>query len=747
MDTTTNTMLTAALEYAELGLAVFPLVPGNKIPLGWLAPNGFKDATKDPERVREFWQAAPNANIGIACGPVSGGLFVLDVDTHNADGKETLRLWLEESGVSLPVTATAITGGNGIHYYFKSGEPVRSRGGIMPGIDIKGEGGYIVASPSVHPYGASYRWETGRSLTEVPIAEADDVISGILKHSTTGSKRQTTNKSRGRILEGDRNDTLTSHLGGLRYKGWELDALEAEAVRFNRERLSPPLDDAEALSVAQSVSKYSVGYEAFGMAGSPVDGVLLEKLAELHPEDASRYKNTEQGWGYLFADAFKDEARFCPERKAWFIHDGIRWKHDPVALTAGERVKRLADALHVYLVQVPDTMREQLYKGWGMWQRRSARDTILKDAAGVYPIALADFDTNPYLLNVLNGTLNLETGNLQPHSADDLITRLAPVTYDPQASFPRWAQFIDEVMDGDTSTAHCLQQCLGYALTGSTELEKMFILYGATSRNGKSTLTETVLGVLGEYAASADPEMLSTARNTAGGMKATEDLAKLAGVRFVSVSEPPKGMSLNGAKVKQWTGSDTVRARFLHENSFEFKPQFTFFVNTNDLPLVSDTALFKSKRMVVIPFARHFTEAEQDTTLKQQFSTGVARSAVLNWLHEGWQSLQAHGLILPDAVTSAVGEYSAESDTIRRFVDDRLEVDAGGEIKTTDLLKTFQAWANANGVESLNASTFKGELLRAGLSVKRSRPKTGGNATSLLKGYGFKDAGSGLFNP
>jgi P4 family phage/plasmid primase-like protien len=744
MSTTTNTLLTAALEYAKLGLAVFPLVPGDKVPQGWLAPNGFKDATTDPEQIEAFWEAEPAANIGIACGAVSGGLWVLDVDTHRADGKKTLRLWLEESGASLPETVTAITGGDGIHHYFKSNETIGTRIGIMPGIDIKGKGSYIVVPPSVHPSGIAYRWEAGRSLAEIPIAEADGVICGILEHSATGSKAPRPKKSRGKIPEGERNDTLTSHLGALRYKGWGLDALEAEAIRFNREMLLPPLDDAEALGVAQSVCRYPVGYEG---TGSSVDGVLLEKLAGLHPEDVGCYKNTEQGWSYLFADVFKGEARFCPERKAWFTYDGTRWRHDPAALAAGERAKRLADALYVYLMQVAEGMRGQFVKGWHSWQRRNVRDTILKDAAGVYPVALAQFDTNPYLLNVSNGTLNLETGKLQPHSAEDLITRLAPVAYDPQASFPRWVQFIGEVMGGDTNTAHCLQQCLGYALSGSTELEKMFILYGATSRNGKSTLTETVLGVLGEYGAAADPEMLSAARNTGGGMKATEDLAKLAGVRFVSVSEPPKGMNLNGAKVKQWTGSDTVRARFLHENSFEFRPRFKFFLNTNDLPLVSDTALFKSGRMVVIPFGRHFTEAEQDTTLKQQFSTDAARSAVLNWLAEGWQSFRSQGLVLPDAVTSAVGEYSAESDAIRRFVDDCLEADADGEIKTANLLKTFQEWARANGVEPLTANSFRGELVRAGLNVRRSRPKGSSNATSLLKGYRLKDTGGGFLFP
>jgi P4 family phage/plasmid primase-like protien len=738
-------MLTAALGYTAQGLAVLPLTPDNKTPLGRLAPKGFKDATSDPERIKWFWGAEPRANIGIACGTRSGGLFVLDVDNHNADGKEALRLWLEETGAALPQTVTADTGGDGLHYYFRDKEPVSCRTGVMPGVDIKGEGGYIVAPPSIHPSGKPYAWRHGLGLFDVPIAAPDDTVFGIIRHNVAGGKRQGADKGRGKVAEGSRNSALTSHLGSLRRKGWGLDDLEAEAVRFNHKQLASPLDEREALAVAQSVCRYPARYEAVTATEAVVDRPLLGRLADLRPEDSSRYKNTEQGWGYLFADVFKDEARFCPERKAWFVHDGIRWKHDPAALEAGERAKRLADALHVYLMQVPDTMRGQLYKGWGTWQRRSARDTILKDAAGVYPVALAGFDTNPYLLNVSNGTLNLATGKLQPHSCDDLITRLAPVTYDPQASFPRWEQFIDEVMGGDMKTARCLQQCLGYALAGSTHLEKMFILYGATSRNGKSTLMETVLGVLGEYAATADPEMLSTARNTGGGMKATEDLARLAGVRLVSVSEPPRGMNLNGAKVKQWTGSDTVRARFLHENAFEFKPQFKFFLNTNDLPLVSDTALFKSGRMVVIPFGRHFTEAEQDTTLKRQFSTDEAKSAVLNWLLEGWQSLRVQGLVLPDAVTSAVGEYNAESDAVKRFMDDCLEADTGGEIKTASLLKTFQEWARANGVEPSNPNSFKGELMRAGLNVRRRRPRVGGNPTPLLEGYRLKAAGGGLF--
>ena len=475
--------------------------------------------------------------------------------------------------------------------------------------------------------------------------------------------------------------------------------------------------------------------EAIATIDSVVDGSLLNKLAALRPEDTSRYKDTEQGWGYLLADVLKDEARYCPERKSWYVNNGTRWEHDPKSLKVGERVKQLADALHFYYLQLPENMRGQLSSSWSKWQKRSTRKNILADAESVYPISFADFDTDPYLYNVINGTLNLKTGKLQSHCADDLITMLAPVVYNPQATLPRWIEFVDEVTGGDKQKAKVLQQALGYTLSGSNYLEKLFMLHGATSRNGKTTTVETILGVHGDYGATADPEMLSTNRNTGGGLKATPDLARLVRARFVSLSELPKTMRLNNAQVKQLTGSDSVIARFLNENPFEFVPQFKLFFNTNDLPTASDMTLFKSGRVVVIPFDRHFTEAEQDNTLKQQFSTSKAKSAVLNWLLEGWQSLQSEGLILPDSVVSAIDDYRVENDAIKRFVDECLVPDANGRIKTATLLTYYQKWARDNGFDELGKNTFKGELERSGLTVKRCSPIAGGNPTSHLVGY------------
>ncbi|WP_080797910.1 phage/plasmid primase, P4 family [Arabiibacter massiliensis] len=734
-----NKMMDAALTYAELGFAVFPLVPGGKEPLGNLAPNGFKNATKDPAEINRIWESEPNANIGIACGAASGGLCVVDVDTHNEDGKKSLRSWLEERGATLPETVTARTGGDGLHYYFRSDEACKSRTGILPGIDVKAEGGYIVAPPSVHPSGTPYAWEEGRSQLEAQIAEVDDVVRALVEYRAPKGKDEGGDAEDGKVHEGGRNDALASHLGHLRHFGYGLEELIKEALTYNASTLVPPLDEAEAVGVALSISKYQAP-----KGRVQADQELLDRLAELRPEDGGRYGSTDQGRGYLFADVFKDKARYCPERKSWYVYDGARWKHDAGALEAGELVKELANALalHRCFLNASEAELNRLDAEWSKWQKRSVRDTILKDAAGVHPLALAEFDANPYLLNVENGTLDLEAGELKLHSPADLITKLAPVSYRPDAAYPRWGQFVSEITDGDEEEALFLQRCFGYALSGSTHHEAMFLLYGPTSRNGKSTLVEAVLNVLGDYGAVTNPEMLSTARSTAGGMKATEDLARLDGVRFASVPELPRGMRLNSATVKHWTGSDSVNARFLNENSFDYKPQFKLFVNTNHLPTATDATLFKSGRVVVVPFTRHFTEAERDPELKRKFRSEEAMSAILNWLLEGWLSLRAEGLALPPSVASATGKYAEENDVVKRFAEERLEKDAGNAVATSELLKAFNEWARSNGVEQSNANSFKGELERAGFQVMRRRPTSITNPVNCVLGFKIKQPNS-----
>lgn len=192
----------------------------------------------------------------------------------------------------------------------------------------------------------------------------------------------------------------------------------------------------------------------------------------------------------------------------------------------------------------------------------------------VYPISMQAFDRNKYLFNCKNGTLDMRTLEFREHRPEDYLTMESGITYDPEADCPRWHSFIQEVMCGDKDLADFLQRSLGYALTGDTSQECMFILYGATSRNGKGTAMETFLKIMGDYGKTSNPDMLATKFRGGSTGGPSEEVARLVGARFVNISEPEKKITFNAALVKRMTGNDTINARFLNENSFDFVPVF-----------------------------------------------------------------------------------------------------------------------------------------------------------------------------
>lgn len=244
-------------------------------------------------------------------------------------------------------------------------------------------------------------------------------------------------------------------------------------------------------------------------------------------------------------------------------------------------------------------------------------------------------------------------------------------------------------MSGDTERAKFLQKILGYGLTGDTRHECMTILYGATTRNGKGTLCESVLKVLGEYGCTSRAETIAM-KNYTNGSQPSEDVARLAGVRFVNISEPTKGMVLDAAKIKAMTGNDTLNARYLHENSFDFQPQFNIYVNTNYLPVINDMTLFTSDRIIIIPFDRHFDEQTRDTSLKQKFAEAEVQSAILNWLLEGYRLLRKEGLRLPKSVKAATERYQHDSDKMVLFFEDNLVADDTAEELTATVYARYK---------------------------------------------------------
>jgi len=523
--------------------------------------------------------------------------------------------------------------------------------------------------------------------------------------------------------------------------GWDTEQMDRLFRRSGlyRDKWDRPQSGSTygALTLAKAATDaheiYTPGGKREAAAVDFSGGITLE---DIRPESNPRYEWNDIGTGNLFADMYKDELRYVPERKSWFFYDGSIWKQDTGSLHAMERCKRLFEQWMMYALGITDERRRTDYiKFITKWSSRGCRETILKDAQGVYPVSMTEFDKDPMVFNCANVTLFLTKDGVDamPHNSADFLTKISDVVYNPSARSDRWLRFTFEIMSNNGETCRFVQKSFGYGFTGATHLECLFVLYGATTRNGKGTICESVLRVAGGYGCTVRPETISL-KTGSNSQAPTEDVARLSGIHFANISEPGKGLVLNAALMKSMTGNDTLNARFLHENSFDFRPQFKIFINTNYLPVVADTTLFSSGRLIIIPFERHFDENEQDKTLKQEFAKPEVQSAILNWLIEGWLMLQSEGLEPPESVKAATESYRHESDKIGMFVEDCLISEPNSEIRTADAYARYQEWCRDNGCFAENARNFR-QSLQSAVRVERKRPRNGGEKTTLIIGY------------
>ena len=441
-----------------------------------------------------------------------------------------------------------------------------------------------------------------------------------------------------------------------------------------------------------------------------IDYISLFK--EKNVQDSLEYPCNDIGIAKLFYDIHSRDICYVMESKTWYSYNGKRWLKDEGGLYIMERCKSFVQSLSMYAKSLGDGSEggKAFEKYATGFHTRRKREGLLSDARSVAPKSLSDFDKNKMLLNCQNGTFNLEIFGLQPHRAEDYITKITRVRYDHEAVCERWEKFVDEVMCGDTDTAVFLQKALGYALTGDTALECFFILYGNTTRNGKTTLSETVAHILGDYSRTIQPQTL--ARRSADGSAASPDIARLKGARLVNMPEPEKGLELNIALVKQLTGGDTYTGRFLNENPIEFCPEFKIFVNTNHLPRTSDDTVFTSGRVKLIPFDRHFTPEEQDSGLKTLFRKRDNMSGILNWMIDGYRLLLEVGIESPKRVDDAIAAYRQETDIIGQFLSDCTVRHDGGRLAASELYSAYSVWAKDNGYRQMNNNNFVAEIRR-----------------------------------
>lgn len=439
-----------------------------------------------------------------------------------------------------------------------------------------------------------------------------------------------------------------------------------------------------------------------------------------HPESGdgtiTPYEWSEIGMAALFGLLYSTEVRYCPEYKSWYTYESGAWRKDDGGILVSEKLKDFSRIMTLYCGEiVNDDLREKYTKFIASMGDRRMRDRILKDAQGECRIAASEFDSNPYLINCKNGTYDLRTLTFHEHRWDDFLTMQTAFdhTVNRTRRCDRWETFIDEVTQHDAEKAEYLQKALGYSMLGMSNEECMFILYGKTTRNGKSTMLNTIETMLGDYSRVAPVGMICKGDRQKDAESASPTLAGLKGKRFVTMAESNEYGKLDEEKIKQYTGGEEISARALYQNAITFTPQFTLWLSCNDLPAVSDKSLFASDRLRVITFDRHFSPEEQDRNLKQELTTDEAMSGIFNWLIAGYLKYKRTGLDLPASMMRVMVQYENDNDLLYQFLNDRCEIDHDENTKCKDLYIAFKSWCRSQGIDRvMSARRMNSEMER-----------------------------------
>jgi len=337
-----------------------------------------------------------------------------------------------------------------------------------------------------------------------------------------------------------------------------------------------------------------------------------------------------------------------------------------------------------------------------------------------------ELDTDPWLFNVENGTINLRTGEIREHRREDFVTKLAPVAFDPDADCPLWRQFLQTIFNGSEELVGYIQRLAGYCLTGVTEEHILPFLHG-TGANGKSTLVETILKLMGpDYSMKAAPDLLMAKR----GESHPTDRADLFGKRFVACVETEEGRRLAEALTKELTGGDRVRARRMREDFWEFTPTHHIWLASNHRPTIAGTDHGIWRRVKLIPFDVVIPKAEQDKKLPAKLARELP--GILNWAIAGCLDWQRDGMLEPEIVLAATGEYSTEMDEVGQFIEEHCQLGPDFMAPATELYLAFVGATKSQ----ISQHSFGDRLRRKGFQNRD--PATGKEYRTNKGKHGWK---------
>lgn len=442
-----------------------------------------------------------------------------------------------------------------------------------------------------------------------------------------------------------------------------------------------------------------------------------DKKQSKAPERKRQYHFTDIGNAERLVDANGQDVRYCYPFKKWFIWDGKRWNGDNMGLLR-KKCKNVIKNMYKETSEIDDEKARKSLTEYALKCEtvKKTRDMIeLAQSEDGIPLLPEELDTETYLINCLNGTVDLRTGKLRPHQRKNLITKLAPANYEPNAKCQYWHEHLNKIFGGNTSLINFIQKAFGYSLTGDTSERVIFIQHGSGA-NGKSVLNDAVAMVMGDYAMRTPTETLLVKRNEG----IPSDVARLKGARFVYASEAEQGKRLAESFIKDMSGGEKISARFLHQEWFEFYPEFKIWLGTNHKPVIRGTDKAIWDRIRLIPFTVRIPDNEQipKTQLFEKFNAEI--DGIFSWLVDGCLKWKEEGLGIPEEIKAATKEYRNEMDVLGDFIEDRCVTGELLQIKTKDLYDSYEKWANKNGEKPLSKKMFGIKLDEKGFDTYRA---------------------------
>jgi putative DNA primase/helicase len=467
------------------------------------------------------------------------------------------------------------------------------------------------------------------------------------------------------------------------------------------------INDGDSASSAMSAMNINVPKDA-------------DALSEADGGEPGKRTLTDTGNGRRLIDSFGPAVRYTPGL-GWFHWDGGYWKPDVENLEMQELSKRLAPIIASEVVNYEDADKQADVMRWALQAKSNSRIAGSIESATSDPrvlVAVDTWDSDETLMGVLNGVIDLRTGELLKGRPDLHITRRAPVAYTPGIRNVKWEQFLDFATGGDKELQEWIQKAAGYSLTGLRTYDVMFLVYGPPG-SGKNTLVEALVKCMGtqQYAWPLDSSILAQGDGQAHG----SDLyhwAELRGRRMVWVDELPDNERMKENSVKKLTGSSEISARSPGEKPFTFQSRAKLWVTTNHRPIINDDAMWRRIR----PIPLNKVPESPDPELKSYiFDPEGGLPAVLSWAVEGAIKLLGSsardGLGWCSAVAEAADMYRKNEDRFGIFINEETKEMEGGTIPVKHLYSIYRAWSEERGERPMTQIAFQRKIAERGFET------------------------------